>query len=133
VTKQPEVEDIYSGRVILWRWVLVGAVVVLGMATLLCASLAAVGLHLENNFGLLLLAILVAFVIGGAITGWISPGWTMWEAGLASLLAALWLMFLAVRLTEIESQALYLLPIGLLIGLGSGLLGGRIGEKLQRD
>lgn len=133
MTKQPETEDIYSGRQIIWRWVLVGAVVVLGVATLLATSLAAFGVPLDRSIGLLLLTTLVAFVIGGAITGWISPGWTMWESGLASVLASLWLAFLAVRLLQIESQALYLLPVGLLLGLGCGLLGGRIGERLQPD
>jgi hypothetical protein len=133
VTKQPESEDIYSGKQIVWRWVLVGTLVVLGTATLLGASLIALGIHLEQSLGTMLLVILVAFVIGGAITGWLSPGWTMWESGLASMLASLWLAFLALRLLQIESQALYLLPLGLLLGLGCGLLGGRLGERLQTD
>jgi len=133
VTKQPESEDIYSGRQIVWRWVVVGTLVVLGTATLLGASLAAMGIHLERSLGALLLVVLVSYVIGGAITGWLSPGWTMWESGIASVVASLWLAFLALRLLRIESQALYLLPVGLLIGLGCGLLGGKIGERLQPD
>ncbi|HVP31895.1 MAG TPA: hypothetical protein VMW35_22335 [Myxococcota bacterium] len=132
MTTEPDRQDIYSSYSITWHWVLVGAIVVLGVATLVGSSLAAFGMNLESNLVPFVASTLVAFLIGGVIIGWLSPGYTMWEAGLASVAAAIWLVFLAIRLLHFDTMFLYTLPIGLLLGLGAGLLGGRIGEMLQK-
>jgi hypothetical protein len=125
-----ESQDIYSGRRIAWRWVWVGVLVVLGMATLLGATLAALGVS-TTSFGVFLLVSLIAFLLGGAVIGWLSPGQTPWEAGVASLIAAAWMGFLAMRLLHFGSGFAVTLPVGLALGLGFGLLGGWIGEHIQ--
>ena len=126
-----ESQDIYSGGRITWRWVWVGVLVVLGMATLLAATAVALGAS-STAFSTYFVSSIVAFVLGGVVIGWLSPGHTPWEAGVASLIAAAWMAFLAMRLLDfVGTGAGPALPVGLAIGLGCGLAGGWIGEKLQ--
>jgi len=125
-----EGQDIYSGRGITWRWVWVGVLVVLGLGTLLGATVVAFGAA-TSSFGTFLLVSVIAFLLGGGVIGWLSPGQTPWEAGVACLIAAGWMGFLAIRLLDFGSGFAMTLPVGLAISLGVGLLGGWLGEKIQ--
>jgi len=132
MTRPDANEDIYSAKRIEWRWVLVGALVVLGSGSLLGSSAAALGYDL-THFGVFFLVTTVAFVLGGGVIGWLSPGYTPWEAGLASLLAAGWTAFLVAKLLSFESGFVWTVPPGLLWGTLCGLGGGRLGELVQGD
>lgn len=123
-------QDIYSGRRMEWRWVLVGVIVIAGMGTLLAALLAAFGLDV-SGWGSVLLVVTAAFALGGLVIGLLSPGYTVWEAGFASVIAASALVFLAVRLLEAGIGVFGLTPLALGWGLLCGLAGGRIGEWIQ--
>lgn len=125
-----EREDIYSGHRIAWRWVLVGTLIVLGTQTLLSAVLAALGVDL-TSLAIYTLTTTVAFVVGGAVIGALSPGYTAWEAGYASLLAAAGILFLTIRLVPFTGGLVALTPITLVSGLLCGLGGGWIGERLS--
>jgi len=123
-------QDIYSGRHMEWRWVAVGVVVIAGMGTLLAALLAA--FHIDvAGWGAASLVVTAAFALGGLVIGMLSPGYTVWEAGFASVIAASALVLLAGRLLEAGSGVFVLLPLALGWGLVCGLVGGRIGEWIQ--
>ena len=123
-------DDVYSGKGIEWRWVFVGMLIVLGLQSLLAAALGAAGLDL-SQFLWSFLTITVAFAVGGVLIGWMSPGYTPWEAGFASLLAAAATILLTVRLFT-ETQGLeVLIPLAGFWGLACGLIGGKIGERIQ--
>lgn len=109
---------------------LVGALIVLGLETLLGSTLAALGEPVAS-LGVFLFVTTVAFLVGGGVIGWMSPGYTPWEAGFASVLAALGTMGLAVRLLNFGQGFYVALPIALVVGLLCGLAGGRIGERIQ--
>ena len=109
---------------------LVGALIVLGMETLIGATLAALGQEVAS-LGVFLFATTVSFLVGGGVIGWMSPGYTPWEAGFAGLLAALGTVGLAVRLLHYGDGFYVALPIALTVGLLCGLAGGRIGERIQ--
>lgn len=123
-------QDLYSGSAIAWRWVFVGALIVLGLEALVSSVLVAVGLP-ANSFGTLVAAMVLAFLGGGAVIGWLSPGWTAWEGGFASALAVILSVFFAVEVIDIDRGFIAALPIGLAIGVLCGLAGGWIGERLQ--
>jgi hypothetical protein len=123
-----ERQDIYSGRSIEWRWVLVGALIVMGLESLTGAALDALGLSIQS-FSFLLGTTSVGFLLGGIVIGWMSPGYTQWEAGFASVLAAGGTAFVAIRLFGEGFVAG--IPIGLGWGLVCGLIGGKLGEMLQ--
>lgn len=123
-------QDIYSGGRIEWRWVLVGALIVLGLETLIGSTLAALGQEVAS-LGVFLFATTVAFLVGGGVIGWMSPGYTPWEAGFAGVIAALGTVGLAVRLLHYGDGFYVALPIALAVGLLCGLAGGRIGERIQ--
>lgn len=125
-----EREDIYSGHRIEWRWVFVGTLIVLGTQTLLGAVLAAFGVQ-AYSLGLYTLTTTVAFVVGGAVIGAASPGYTAWEAGFASVLAAAGSLFLTMRLVPSTEGLQVLTPIAVGWGLLCGLAGGWIGERIQ--
>lgn len=123
-------QDIYAGRRMEWRWVLIGVIVIAGVGTLLAAFLAAFGLDVSSWIAGLLV-VTAAFALGGLVIGLLSPGYTVWEAGFASVLAALALVFLAARLLEAGGGILGVLPLATGWGLLCGLAGGRLGEWLQ--
>jgi len=110
--------------------VLVGGLIVLGLECLLGATLAAFGFEVAS-VGVLLFATTVAFLVGGGVIGWMSPGYTPWEGAFASVLAALGTVFLAVRLLHFGEGFLITVPVALAWGLLCGLIGGRIGERIQ--
>ena len=123
-------DDVYSGKAIEWRWVFVGTLIVLGLPSLLGAALGAAGFDL-SQFLWSFLTVTVAFAGGGVLIGWMSPGYTPWEAGFASLLAAAATILLTVRLFT-ETQGLeVLIPLAGFWGLVCGLLGGKLGERIQ--
>ncbi len=109
---------------------LVGAIIVLGLETLIGSTLAAFGQEV-GSFGVFLFATTAAFLIGGGVIGWMSPGYTPWEAGFASVLAALGTVGLAVRLLNFGDGFYIPVPVALAVGLACGLAGGRIGERIQ--
>jgi len=127
-----EREDIYSGHHFVWRWVLVGTLIVLGAQSLLTALLAALGVDVAS-VGVFLVTTTIAFLLGGAVIGWLSPGYTAWEAGFASVLAAAGSLFLAMRLLNYGSGLLVVTPIAIGWGLLCGLAGGWLGERIQRS
>jgi peptidoglycan/LPS O-acetylase OafA/YrhL len=123
-------DDVYSGKGIEWRWVLVGMLIVLGLQSLLAAALGAAGIDL-SRFIWSFFTVTVAFSVGGVLIGWMSPGYTPWEAGFASLLAAAATILLTVRLFT-ETQGLeVLIPLAGFWGLACGLAGGKLGERIQ--
>ena len=109
---------------------LVGALIVLGLETLIGSTLAAFGQEV-SSFGVFLFATTTAFLVGGGVIGWMSPGYTAWEAGFASVLAALGTMGLAARLLNFGDGFYVTVPVALAVGLLCGLAGGRIGERIQ--
>ena len=123
-------QDIYSGRRIEWRWIGVGVLVVTGLATLLAAVAAAIGVDV-TSLGILLPLTTLAFGLGGTLVGMLSPGYTAWEAGIASLLAAGAAIVLASRLLDFAEGLMVALPFAALWGLLCGLAGGWLGERLQ--
>ncbi len=127
-----ELQDLYSGRRIEWRWVLVGTLIVLGMESFLGALGASLGLEV-TSVGVFVAVTTIAFALGGVVIGVMSPGYTAWEAGYASLIAALGIVFLAIRLLDFAGGLTALLPVALLWGLLCGLAGGWIGERFQRS
>lgn len=126
--EDPGRQDLYSGRRIAWRWVLVGALIVLGTETLFASTVAAIGGRVTEPWTFVL-GTTVAFLVGGFVIGLLSPGWTIWEAGYAGVIAVAWTGFLLARL--LDSGFLATLPLGLAWGLLCGLAGGWIGERLQ--
>lgn len=125
---EPPRQDLYSGRRIVWRWVLVGTLIVLGAETLLGSSLYAIGYD-PRHFGVFFVTTSVAFLAGGLVIGLLSPGWTIWEAGYASGIAVVWTGFLVARV--LDMHLLSALPLGLAWGVLCGLAGGWLGERLQ--
>jgi hypothetical protein len=125
-----ERQDIFSGRHFEWRWVGVGIFVVLGMATLLAAVVAALGLEVTSS-GAVVVVTTLSFGLGGAVVGLLSPGYTAWEAGVASLVAAVVAILLAARILDFAEGIIVLLPVAALWGLLCGLAGGRLGERFQ--
>jgi hypothetical protein len=111
--------------------VLVGALIVLGLETLIGTTLAALDVEIAS-VGVLFFATTVAFLAGGGVIGWMSPGFTPWEAAFASVLAAGGTVFLCARLLEFGEGFLGTVPIALGWGLVCGLVGGQIGERIQR-
>lgn len=110
----------------------VGALIVLGLEALIGATLAAFGFGgAMSSLGGFLFTTTVAFLVGGGVIGWMSPGYTPWEAGFASVLAALGTVGLAVQLLNFGDGFFVALPVALLVGLLCGLAGGRIGERIQ--
>ena len=109
---------------------LVGSLIVLGLETLIGATLAAFGLEV-GSLAVFLLATIIAFFVGGIVIGWMSPGYTPWEAGFASVLAALGTLGLAVQLLHFGEGFYVTAPVVLGIGLLCGLAGGRVDERMQ--
>jgi hypothetical protein len=110
--------------------VIVGAFIVLGLETLMGTILVALGVDI-NSLGFLLFGTTVAFLVGGGVIGWMSPGFTPWEAGFASVIAAAGTVFLSSRLLPFGEGLLATIPIAVGWGLLCGLAGGRIGERIQ--
>ena len=122
--------NLYSGKAMEWRWIFVGMLIVLGLQSLLAALLAALGIDLAELVWLAI-TISAAFFGGGLLIGWMSPGYTFWEAGVASLLAAAATVLFTVRLFA-ETQGLEaVVPLVAAWGLACGLAGGRLGERMQ--
>jgi len=125
-----ERQDIYSGQALAWRWVGVGILVVLGTATLSAALLAALGVGVDS-LPVLFVVTSLAFGVGGAVVGLLSPGYTAWEAGIASVVAAGGALFLATRLMPGGHGLVVLFPLAIGWGLLCGLAGGWLGERIQ--
>lgn len=122
--------DVYSGKGIEWPWVIVGTLIVLGLQLLIAALISLLGFDL-SAFVPAVATISLAFFIGGILIGWMSPGYTPWEAGFASLIAAAATIFLTTRLFQFTQGLEVLIPLAGVWGLVCGLIGGKIGETIQ--
>lgn len=125
-----EREDIYSGNAIEWRWVVVGSLIVIGTQTLIGAVLSSLGVEIAS-LSAFVMGVTVGFLVGGFVIGWMSPGYTAWEAGFASVLAAAGSVFVAAKLLAFAGGLMSLIPVAVGWGLLCGLLGGFLGEKVQ--
>jgi hypothetical protein len=123
-------QDIYSGRKMEWRWVLVGTLIMLGMQSLL-AALAAAGGAAVGGWATVGATTTLAFLLGGMVIGVMSPGYTAWEAGFSSVLAAGGMVLVASRLLSFGGGLVVILPLAVLWGLLFGLAGGWVGERIQ--
>lgn len=123
-------QDIYSGRRLEWRWVLVGTLIMLGLQTLAGTLLGLLGLDHET-FLFLILVTTGGFLGGGVLIGWLSPGWTVWEAAFSAVLAAATTAVLALGLLPMGGGFLGSVPVGLAWGVLCSLAGARLGERLQ--
>ncbi len=123
-------QDIYSGRRLEGRWVLVGTLIMLGMQSLLTALLVTAGAD-ASGWTVAISATSLAFFLGGVVIGVMSPGYTAWEAGFSSVLAALGMVLVASRLLAFGGGIVVMLPLAVLWGLLLGLAGGWVGERLQ--
>jgi hypothetical protein len=125
-----EREDIYSGRRMEWRWVMVGTLIMLGMQSLAAALLVAFGAD-PGGWAVAGIATSLAFFVGGIVIGIMSPGYTAWEAGFASVLAAGGMVLVASRLLAFGRGLVAIVPLAILWGLLLGLAGGWVGERIQ--
>jgi hypothetical protein len=127
-----------------WKWVAIGAMVIIGLNQLLQELLAApVGGTLYESMGvpgLYLYVALIAFgsfFVGGLIVGWWSPGETIKEPAFAALAGVL--VNAGFNLRNVDGEAMTMMDwaigsaimavIGFLFGMG----GGWTGERLQGD
>jgi len=124
--------EVYEGKPIEWRWVLVGMLIVLGLQSLLVSLLAVAGVDFRS-LGLLAGTTTVSFLGGGILIGWLSPGYTPWEGGFASGLAAVGSILVTTSVYSAAHGIAVLIPIAGLWGLLCGLVGGKLGELIQGE
>lgn len=124
--------EVYEGKPVEWRWVLVGMLIVLGLQSLLVSLLAVAGADFRG-LGVLAATTTVSFLGGGILIGWLSPGYTPWEGGFASALAAVGSILVTTSVYSAAHGIIVLVPIAGLWGLLCGLVGGKIGEMLQGE
>ncbi len=121
---------LYDAKGIQWRWVLVGMLIVLGLQSLLTALLALTGIDVAS-LGAIAAITTASFLFGGGLIGWMSPGYTPWEGGLASGAAAVGSVVVATQLYAAAQGIVVLLPLAGLWGMLCGLGGGKLGEMIQ--
>lgn len=127
-----------------WKWVAIGAMVIIGLNQLLQEALAEpVGGALFESMGMgglyLYVAIIAfgSFFVGGLITGWWSPGETIKEPAYAALLAVV--VNAGANFRNVDGEAFTMMDwligsaIMAAIGFGFGMAGGIAGEKIQGD
>jgi len=109
-----------------WSWIIAGAT--LGI-TVSLFIVNVFGLNLVLDPVLYFIPFFITLFIVGLIVGWMSPGITIYEAGIAGFIT-LCFDITIVHVTFISIEILYML-IGLALGLVVSYLGGYIGEKVQ--
>jgi hypothetical protein len=132
-----------SKRGISYKWVLIGAVVIVGLNLMMQALLAdpvrtQLLLSVPGTGGVLLFVGIIAFVaffIGGALIGFFSPGETVREPAIAAALAAGFNAIENFRNVDGKSFTVAQWLIGsalvLVVGFLMALGGGWLGEKIQ--
>lgn len=121
-----------------WKWVGVGAILIFGLyqgwSWLLAVPL---GGALMGSMGIIGGAIvftciigLLSYFLGGVIIGRLSPGITIPEPAVASVIAILADLTVTVATRGYFPGALGIL-LALTLGLGLGYLGGKVGEMWQ--
>jgi hypothetical protein len=126
-----------------FKWVAIGAVVIIGLNQLLQEVLAEpVGASLFESMGMAGLYVYVAliafgsFFLGGLIVGWWSPGETIKEPAYAALAAVVLNAALNARnIGEGMSTVQWAIGSAIMaaIGFAFGMAGGMAGEKIQGD
>ncbi len=108
-----------AGRSLQWKWVIIGVLVMTGIYLVS-------RLFLPFAF-LAWVAFCVAYLIGGGLIGYYSPGLTLWEPAVAALISVA-----LVNLYPFPAGlGLLLLILKLVLAFGLALTGGFFGEKLQ--
>jgi hypothetical protein len=122
------------------KWLAIGAALIIGLNIMWSLLLAdAVGVPLVLSMGpiggLLVFALILSvlsFFVGGLFLGRLSPGETVKEAGLASVIAVIFNVIISTVLTGQFPGFLGIAIVGGL-GYGLGILGGKAGEAWQRS
>jgi len=108
-----------AGRSLQWNWVVIGMLVMTGIYLVS-------RIFLPFSF-LAWIAFCLAYLIGGGLIGYYSPGLTLWEPAVAALISVA-----LVNLYLLASGfGLLLLIIKLVLAFALALLGSFFGEKLQ--
>ena len=132
-------------RTVSFKWILIGAAVIVGIHFLMHPALALpLGGFLRESVGVparfevyvyqAILAV-TAYLVGGFLVGWLSPGETLKEPAIAGLIGAV--VINAVELSIWPEQfnftgisaALFGLGVGVATALGAAI----VGERLQGD
>ena len=121
-----------------FKWTIIGAAVIVALNQVLSLALASSLLPsliegMGEMGGLVVFAILVAlgsFFVGGLLVGWLSPGETLAEPAVACVVAVV-VNGLLAGLSG--AQNLVGLVLAAAIGFGLGLLGAKVGERIQGD
>ncbi len=120
------------------KWTIIGAAVIVGLNQVLSRGLAGsllpslVG-SLGEMGGLVVFALVVAlgsFFVGGLLVGWLSPGETLAEPAVACVVAV---AINGVVAGVTGAGNLLGLVIAAAIGFALGLLGAKVGERIQGD
>ena len=112
-------QSLPAHRSLQWNWVIIGVLVMTGIYLV-------ARLFVPFSF-LAWVAFCLAYLIGGGLIGYYSPGLTFWEPAVAALIsvAVVNLYLLASGLGPL------LLLLKLVLAFGLALTGGFFGEKLQ--
>lgn len=101
------------------KWIIIGVLVMTGIYLVS-------RLFLPFSF-LSWIAFCFAYLVGGGLIGYFSPGLTFWEPAIAALISVV-----LINLYLLASGfGLVVLLLKLVIGFGLALIGGFFGEKLQ--
>lgn len=131
----PGLGEVYDATGLNWRWVLIGAVVLLVLQGVAVGFLQGVRLFdilrdardVSSDARLAVTAQLLAMPLGGFLVGRSSPGYTLLEPALASVPAVI--VFAALTPVRFSTpEVLAMMALGVLLTLG----GAKAGEGLQR-
>ncbi|RMG97315.1 MAG: hypothetical protein D6705_08950 [Deltaproteobacteria bacterium] len=124
------------------KWTIIGAAVIVALNQLAAAGL---GPALVPNLveamgdvgGLVVFALVVAvcsFFVGGLLVGWLSPGETLAEPAIACVVAVVVNGIVSVARGQLaDAGGIVGLVIAAGIGFALGLLGAKVGERIQGD
>jgi len=112
-------QSLPAPRVLHWNWIIIGVLVMTGIYLVS-------RLFLPFWF-LSWIAFGLAYLVGGWLIGYFSPGLTFWEPAIAALISV---ALINLYLLASGFGALVLI-LKVVIGFGLALIGGFFGEKLQ--
>ena len=126
------------------KWIIIGAAVICGLNQLLSIGLVnTLYLPLVDSMGgtparviYLSTVLLGSFFVGGLLVGWMSPGETLTEPAIASVIAVVANPLLRLAFygeSGLDLGGLIGLAIASGLGFGLGLLGAKVGERIQGD
>jgi hypothetical protein len=129
-------------RTVSFKWILIGAGAIVGVHFLMHPALALpLGGFLLETVGLSrtvaiyayqgILAV-VAYLVGGFLVGWLSPGETLKEPAVAGVIAAVVINGVEYAIWPEEFGVIAAL-FGVVVGFGTALAGAWVGEKVQGD